>query len=886
MLLKPTRCHQMSIKELCENDDMCTALFVDSVMGFVTHKMDIRHKPLPEYERRNLINLLCEFVHNTDFDTTLNSISSLNIVKEFLNSKTDFEKENFEGHILRFLLMFYPHSGFTITQCFRYSGENRMGGKLVATKFWKQGSIIENLIGVIGELSKQEEAKILQRGVNDFSVMFSVRKKRAQLWLGPAAYINHDCNANCKFIPGPQEHTAIIKVLRDIQTGDEITCYYGANFFGDGNLRCECSTCEREGTGLFSFRQNPNIEEEEAEKHSNSEEKNEEEKNKYKLRDTDYRTFRAKATAEKGNNNNNEPLISSYFTHRGISALTNFSAVPTIEERREAQKYLIEMLNRRSLRTFSLTPTKWANTPPLSIQKACNTSPESFSKLTRNGNLPVWRRPQIQREQAVHNRFNLLKRTFTDAGKNQKSIITTRITRGKRLQITEEKNLQREEPSFKSNEIQLDLHLDDILIQINEEKRKVEEEKEGRREILKDEGKNCEENAKEGESILKAKEEENKICEENNKRKIVWFEEEAEEDEELINTGGEDEEERIIILEEKERKVIDTLEEEEKSGDEEEEDDEKRVEDEENDIVEEEEEEKVVEEEEMEEKDEEKDVTEEGEEKIIVEQENNVIEENILKELLTLLEDEESNEEQYILYDLEDEEEERDDSKEEEEGEIEKCFQQDGDKEEDEEKNFIEEEKEEDMLNVEESSSKEDDISSTFSFKKKSSSLNASFGEIELGIEIALIEPLENQICIFNSVKEETNVVVNSKEEEVYKRVITAEDFVRRSGRRRGIEPEFGEFVHGPNWEWDNLGPLFSGAFWGFCSVGRIGGVFVQWANWGFCSVGHIAFCSVGQIGVFVQWDKLGFLFNINDTLYDEYRKKFGNKIKRESFNY
>uniref|UniRef100_A0A914MFQ0 [histone H4]-N-methyl-L-lysine(20) N-methyltransferase n=1 Tax=Meloidogyne incognita TaxID=6306 RepID=A0A914MFQ0_MELIC len=702
--------------------------------------------------------------------------------------------------------MFYPHSGFTITQCFRYSGENRMGGKLVATKFWKQGSIIENLIGVIGELSKQEEAKILQRGVNDFSVMFSVRKKRAQLWLGPAAYINHDCNANCKFIPGPQEHTAIIKVLRDIQTGDEITCYYGANFFGDGNLRCECSTCEREGTGLFSLRQNPNIEEEEEEKHSNSEEKNEEEKNKYKLRDTDYRTFRAKATAEKGNNNNNEPLISSYFTHRGISALTNFSAVPTIEERREAQKYLIEMLNRRSLRTSSLTPTKWANTPPLSIQKACNTSPESFSKLTRNGNLPVWRRPQIQREQAVNNRFNLLKRTFTDAGKNQKPIITTRITRGKRLQITEEKNLQREEPSFKINEIQLDLHLDDIIIQINEEKRKVEEE--GRREILKDESKNCEKKEKEEEEgILKEKKEENKICEEKNKRKIVWFEEEAEEDEELINIGEEDEEEKIIILEEKERKVIDTLEEEEKSGDEEEEkkgeDEEEGVEDEEK---EKEKEEKVVEEEKEQNdaEEEEEVVTEEEEEKIVVEEDNNVIEENILKELLTLLEEEEGNEEQYILYDLEEEEEEeRDDSKEKE----------------DEEKNFIEEESEEDVSKEEEegiSSSKEDDISSTFSFNKKSSSLNASFGEIELGIEIALIEPLENKFCCFNSVKEETNVVVNSKEKEVYKRVITAEDFVRRSGRRRGIEPEF----------------------------------------------------------------------DINDTLYDEYRKKFGSKIKRESFNY
>uniref|UniRef100_A0A1I8C1U8 [histone H4]-N-methyl-L-lysine(20) N-methyltransferase n=1 Tax=Meloidogyne hapla TaxID=6305 RepID=A0A1I8C1U8_MELHA len=731
MLLKPTRCHQMSIKELCENDDMCTALFVDSVMGFVTHKMDIRHKPLPEYERRNIINLLCEFVHNFDFDTTLCSISSLNIVREFLQTKTALEKENFEGHLLRFLLMFYPHSGFTITQCFRYSAENRMGGKLVATKFWRQGSIIENLIGVIGELTKQEEAKILQKGVNDFSVMFSVRKKRAQLWLGPAAYINHDCNANCKFIPGPQEHTAIIKVLRDIRTGDEITCYYGANFFGDGNLRCECSTCEREGTGLFSLRQNSIIEEQPI-----PEEKNDDNLNKYKLRDTDYRTFRAKATAEKGNN---EPLISSYFTQRGISTLTNFSAVPTIEERREAQKYLIEMLNRRSLRSSSLTPRKWANIPP-SIQTF--NSSEPFAKLTRTGNLPVWRRPQIQREQVIHNRFNLLKRTSTDVGKNQRSSISTRITRGKRLQINPvtfqleagDKN------NSSTKELQLDLHLDEILTQINQGKRKVEEE--GRKEILEDK-----KITEEKKNILEDKEE-SKTCEDmKNKGRIICFEEEAD-----------DEEEKIIIPEEKDtlgEKVTNTLEEEE------------------NDV-----EEKIVLEE-VRKDDEEKDILEE---KIVLEEEedNNVVEEKILKELRNLIgeEEEDSKEEQYILYDLEEEKKEEADYSKEEEKVIEKYLQQEDNE------GFVEEGM---------SKKDEEDISSTFYFDKNSS-LNASFGEIELGIEITLIEPLENKICCFNSIKEETLTVVNSKLEDkyMYKRVITEQDFVRRSGRRRGIAPEFG----------------------------------------------------------------------------------------------
>ena len=91
----------------------------------------------------------------------------------------------------------------------------------------------------------KDEEKQLDLTSRNFSIVFSSRKKTQSIFLGPARFANHDCDANARLI-STASNLMVVIALRRINRGDEeITVSYGEDYFGDGNRECLCASCEK-----------------------------------------------------------------------------------------------------------------------------------------------------------------------------------------------------------------------------------------------------------------------------------------------------------------------------------------------------------------------------------------------------------------------------------------------------------------------------------------------------------------------------------------------------------------------------------------------------------------------------------------------------------------
>ncbi|KAI8883346.1 SET domain-containing protein [Backusella circina FSU 941] len=161
--------------------------------------------------------------------------------QDYLQDKTEKRKLEFTQHLKRYMYMFMPNAGFEISSTDRYTGQ--LEACIVATRDWEAGEQVTCCQGAIAELNKEEDAKLKKEG-RDFSVMVSTRKKCTCLFLGPARFMNHDCDANCEFIQLNQ-NAITFRIKRNITEGEEMTVFYGEHYFGEDNCECLCASCEK-----------------------------------------------------------------------------------------------------------------------------------------------------------------------------------------------------------------------------------------------------------------------------------------------------------------------------------------------------------------------------------------------------------------------------------------------------------------------------------------------------------------------------------------------------------------------------------------------------------------------------------------------------------------
>ena len=166
-------------------------------------------------------------------------------LKRFVDRlQTDREKEDFRKHLRKYINMWLPDCPFEVSTTNRYE-ITKYEAAATARRAIHKGDTIKYLVGNLVPITKQEE-KDLDITRRDFSIVMSSRKKTPSLFLGPARFANHDCDANAKLVTKGAEGMQVVAV-KDIDVDEEITVTYGEDYFGIDNRECLCQTCENLG---------------------------------------------------------------------------------------------------------------------------------------------------------------------------------------------------------------------------------------------------------------------------------------------------------------------------------------------------------------------------------------------------------------------------------------------------------------------------------------------------------------------------------------------------------------------------------------------------------------------------------------------------------------
>ncbi|KAJ1664154.1 histone lysine methyltransferase Set9 [Coemansia sp. RSA 1813] len=248
----PSSVSSMDALTLSKYDDLLSDVLLDQVgLWFATRKMFPRYRTA-RVSTASTVELVRRVAHKKlPLADAVDQLLLDEYVAAFLRLKTPRQVSDFRLHAGRYLSMYLPEAGYEIGQTERYkvvTGTSE--AKVVATKRYTLGMVINLCSGSVAILNDREIQRMEREHV-DFSVMWWTKKKSMCLFLGPARFVNHDCDSNCQFTALGSD-AICFQALRTIEPGDEITTNYGSDYFGPSNCECLCATCEKYGRGWYA----------------------------------------------------------------------------------------------------------------------------------------------------------------------------------------------------------------------------------------------------------------------------------------------------------------------------------------------------------------------------------------------------------------------------------------------------------------------------------------------------------------------------------------------------------------------------------------------------------------------------------------------------------
>ncbi|KAL8693048.1 MAG: hypothetical protein Q9218_002064 [Villophora microphyllina] len=242
----------LTLTQLASYDDILTDALVDHVYFWTTIRKNRSKYNLTRGISEDEVTriLLHQVIVDQAVPKAESSLLQLPGLRKFYAAlKTDREKQDFRGHMRKYICMWLPDCPFEVSTTNRYTIITEEAA-VTARQDIAKGETVKYLVGNLVAMTPEEE-KDLDLTRRDFSIVMSSRKKTPSLFLGPARFANHDCNANARLLT---QGTGGMRVVahRPIAAGEEITVTYGDNYFGEGNCECLCLTCEKNGRGQWA----------------------------------------------------------------------------------------------------------------------------------------------------------------------------------------------------------------------------------------------------------------------------------------------------------------------------------------------------------------------------------------------------------------------------------------------------------------------------------------------------------------------------------------------------------------------------------------------------------------------------------------------------------